>query len=146
MNNFISHSLKDTEKFAKKFAEKLENGNVVLLYGDLGAGKTTLCKSIIKALGYNGVVTSPTFTILNEYQGKILSIHHFDMYRLESIDEAVEIGADEILKSGQGICLIEWPEKLAGILSKDAIKIYIESIDENTRKFKVENYNDNTIL
>jgi len=145
MNNFISHSLKDTEKFAEKFAEKLENGNVVLLYGDLGAGKTTLCKSIIKALRYSGVVTSPTFTILNEYQGKI-PIHHFDMYRLDSVDEATEIGVDEIFKSGDGVCLIEWPEKIASILPKDAIKIYIESIDENTRTFKVENYNDNTIL
>jgi len=136
MNSFVSHSLKDTEKFAQKLAKKLYNGAVVLLYGDLGAGKTTLSKSIIKALGYGGVVTSPTFTILNIYQGS-LPIYHFDMYRLENVDEVMEIGADEILQSGQGVCLVEWPEKIESILPADAIKIYIDSIDANTRKFEV---------
>lgn len=136
MNSFVSHSLKATEKFAQDFAKKLKNGAVVLLYGDLGAGKTTLSKSIIKALGYNGVVTSPTFTILNVYQGRV-PVYHFDMYRLESADEAIEIGADEILNGGQGVCLVEWPEKISGMLPEDAIKVYIERVDENTRKFDV---------
>ncbi len=133
----ISKSLQQTEELAKKVAEQLCDGKVVLLVGDLGAGKTTFSKSLIKALGVNTMVTSPTFTLLNEYQGKF-KINHFDMYRLENEDEAIDVGFDEILNSDKGVSIVEWPEKVKGILPKDCVKIQISIIDENTREFCVE--------
>lgn len=135
--NFISNSLQDTEDFAKEFSKQLCEGATVLFYGDLGAGKTTLCKSIVKELGYQGRVTSPTFTIVNQYQGR-MPIYHCDMYRLEGIEEAIEVGIDEFFKDEQGVCLVEWPEKVEQILPKKVIKVHIE-VENNTRKFTVEN-------
>lgn len=145
MKKFISHSLKDTEMFAEKIAGQLCQGKVVLLFGDLGAGKTTFSKSLIKALGFNGVVTSPTFTIVNQYEGEI-PISHFDMYRLESEDEAFEIGVDEILQSGQNVCIVEWPEKVMSLFSDDTLKIHINILDENTREFVLEGFDENSIV
>ncbi|MBQ7977197.1 MAG: tRNA (adenosine(37)-N6)-threonylcarbamoyltransferase complex ATPase subunit type 1 TsaE [Clostridia bacterium] len=132
----IVENVEDLGKVAREFAQTLNEGDVVLLTGDLGAGKTTFVKAVAKALGFDGLVTSPTFTILNEYAGK-MPIYHFDMYRLKSCAEAVESGLDEVLRSGEGVCFVEWPQKVAGILPKNSIMIDISVIDENARKIRI---------
>ena len=134
---FVSHSLQDTQKFAEKFALKLKKGQTVLLYGQMGSGKTTFSKALIKALGFHGVVTSPTFTLANVYEGKFL-IQHFDMYRLESVSEAYEVGLDEMLSNKDAINLVEWPEKAMAIMPKDVVMCNIKVVDERTREFTVE--------
>lgn len=134
---FVAQNLNETKKFATRIAQQLCPGKVVLLFGDLGAGKTTLSKFIIAELGFSGTVTSPTFTIMNEYNGKF-KIFHFDMYRIESSAEAEEFGLSEILNSGEGVCILEWPEKVLSLLPKNAITIKIESLGECARRFTVE--------
>lgn len=138
MTEFISKSLEDTKFFAKDFAKKLKPGQTVLLFGDMGAGKTTFTKSVIQSLGFNGVVTSPTFTLVNQYKAKDFFIFHFDMYRLEDINEAYEIGLDEMLLDKNAIKIVEWPEKATDILPKDALKLYIKVLGDNTRSFCLE--------
>lgn len=145
IKKFISHNKMETDRFAEKLAKQLCGGKVVLLYGDLGAGKTTFSKSLIKYLGYSGVVTSPTFTILNEYQGKY-KINHFDMYRLENEDEAQEIGFEEIISDANAVSIIEWPQRVSSLLPSDAIKIEIKVVDANAREFILEAENENFII
>lgn len=138
MIEFISDSIKSTSEFAKQIALKVKSGDVILLFGDLGAGKTTFTKCLCKCLGVTNTVTSPTFTIMNQHKGKDFLINHFDMYRLESKDEAIELGFDEILGSKGCICVVEWPERCLSIFPENSIKIYVESLGETKRKFKVE--------
>lgn len=133
---FISNSVEETAEFAQKFASMLKSGDVVLLTGDLGAGKTTFVKAVAKELGFDGLVTSPTFTLLNEYNAKF-PIYHFDMYRLKSATEAIESGLDEILRSGEGVCFVEWPQKVASILPEKNIMLDISVLGQNSRKFTV---------
>ncbi len=111
----ISHSENETRRIAADFARLLHAGDVVVLRGELGAGKTVVVKAIAKALGYDGPVTSPSFTLLNVYYTPKFSIYHFDFYRIQSEAEAIGIGADEYIY-GDGICLIEWPEKVESLL------------------------------
>lgn len=132
----VVESVEELADFAKDFAKTLKSGDVVLLTGDLGAGKTTFVKAVAKELGFDGLVTSPTFTLLNEYSAK-MPIYHFDMYRLKSCAEAVESGLDEILRSHEGVCFVEWPQKVAGILPDKNIMIDITVLGDNTRKIKV---------
>ena len=133
---FISNNLEETTEFAKQFASTLKSGAVVLLTGDLGAGKTTFVKAVAKELGFTGLVTSPTFTLLNEYNAKF-PIYHFDMYRLQSANEAIESGLDEILRGSDGVCFVEWPQKVAGILPEKNIMLDIQVLGQNSRKFTV---------
>ncbi len=133
---FISNSLADTVKFAEQYADTIRVGDIVCLYGDLGAGKTTFTKALCMALGFGGEVTSPTFTLCNEYGAK-LPIYHFDMYRLKSPSEAIDSGLDEILRAGEGLCIVEWPENLGNLLPP-CRKIYITKLGESTRKFTTE--------
>lgn len=133
---FISNNLEETTEFAKRFASTLKSGDVVLLTGDLGAGKTTFVKAVAKELGFTGLVTSPTFTLLNEYNAKF-PIYHFDMYRLKSATEAIESGLDEILRGSEGVCFVEWPQKVAGILPEKNIMLDIQVLGQNSRKFTV---------
>ncbi len=133
---FISNSLEETTEFAKQFASTLKSGDVVLLTGDLGAGKTTFVKAVAKELGFSGLVTSPTFTLLNEYNAKF-PIYHFDMYRLKSATEAIESGLDEILRGSEGVCFVEWPQKVAGILPEKSIMLDIKVLGQNSRQFTV---------
>lgn len=131
---FISQNLQDTITFANEFAKSLKDGDVVALVGDLGAGKTTFVKAVCSALGVKEDVTSPTFTLLNEYMGRI-AVYHFDMYRLKSPVEAIDSGLDEILRAGNGVCFVEWPEKIAGLMPEAHLTIEILSVGETERKF-----------
>lgn len=133
----IAKNLKQTKKFAKKFSKSLVGGERILLNGDLGAGKTTFVKYLAKALKVRDEVTSPSFTILKQYDGKF-KINHFDLYRIENIDELREFGFDEYLDCDKSsILIIEWGER-AKLNKNDFINIDIEKIDECTRKFRVE--------
>ena len=134
--HFIAQDIDDTKKFAKEIAGKIKKGKIILLNGDLGAGKTTFVKFLCQYLGSNDNVTSPTFTIINEYSGR-LPIYHMDMYRIESLDEAVMTGCVDIIESCDGVCLIEWPDILAQVLPKNCIKINIKKSNEQ-RIFDVE--------
>ena len=103
----VLHDQESTEQFGAALAEKLAAGDVVALTGDLGAGKTTLAKAVARGLGVTETLTSPTFTIVQEYESGRLPVYHFDVYRVHDEDELFEIGFDEYLNAG-GICLIEW--------------------------------------
>ena len=131
---YRSNSAKETENIAKAFAKTLKCGDVVCLNGDLGAGKTTFTKGIAKALGITDVVTSPTFTFMKEYEGRI-NLYHFDMYRVEEADELYELGLNEYLGDKTGVCVIEW-NKFENI--KNPIIINIEVIDDTSRKIEIK--------
>ncbi len=106
---------------------------VIALQGPVGAGKTTLVQAFCRALGVAGEVTSPTYALVNEYVGKDGLIYHLDLYRLGALDEALEIGLEELIDSGNW-CLIEWPELIEPLLPPDALAIKLEIVDESTRK------------
>ncbi len=132
---FISKSEKDTYKIAKKFERTLSGGEVVILNGDLGAGKTTFTKGLAKALGITENVTSPTFTLMNIYTSGRLTLYHFDMYRIEDESEALELGLDEFFNSN-GVCMIEWAENIRNMIPKNHITINITKLGENSREFE----------
>lgn len=132
---YICKNEKQTQKLAKKFAKNLQGGEIVLLDGDLGAGKTTFTKYLAKYLKVKEHITSPTFTIVNEYSSGRVGLYHFDMYRLENIDEARELGLSEYFNNKNYVSIIEWPERIAGILPKSCITIKIEKLGETQRKF-----------
>lgn len=138
MESFIINNLKQTEKLAKKFAKLLVGGEVVLLDGDLGAGKTTFTKYILKALGVKDNITSPTFTLMHEYKTKKFNIYHFDMYRLDNANEVLNLGLEEYLfANSKSIAFVEWSEKIKDLLKGKFIKIKISILDENKRKFEI---------
>lgn len=141
--SYIVHNLGETEELAKKLSLLDLKGKCLLLNGDLGAGKTTFTKFLLKYLGVKSIVSSPTFTILNEYSGNY-PIYHFDMYRITSPDELYELGFEDYLtnKKSQkvisGLKIIEWGENVKEILPKNSIDIDIEKIDDTTRRFTIK--------
>lgn len=137
-NVFNSTSPQQTIACGKEFAEQLSSGDVVCLQGDLGAGKTHFVKGIAKFFGINPAeVTSPTYTLIHEYSGAV-DLYHFDCYRLKTAQEALEIGVEEYFYS-DGVCVIEWPERIEGLIPPEAIWITIEAPDPSTRKFVIGN-------
>ena len=118
------NSLRETEQFGEKLGKVLKKGDILCLNGDLGAGKTTLTKSIGLGLGVEEYITSPTFSLINEYRGN-LPVYHFDVYRLENVDELDDLGFDEYF-FGEGVCIIEWAEKIENMLPKEIIVLSIE--------------------
>lgn len=131
----LSTSPEQTDNLAASVASTLKPGDVVCLHGDLGAGKTHFVKGVAACFGINpDMVNSPTFTLINEYSGSI-SVYHFDCYRINDVREALEIGAEEYLY-GNGICLIEWAEKISGIIPEDALHISIAKIGKSERLFR----------
>lgn len=134
---YYSNSLNDTQKFAEDFAAKLKVGDVLCMYGDLGAGKTAFVQGLAKGLFVTDYVNSPTFTIVNEYEGKI-PLYHFDVYRISDSFEMYDIGFDEYI-DGDGICVIEWAELIEDILPLQYYKITITKEDDaDKRKITVE--------
>ncbi len=120
---FVSHSVSDTEAFGERLAQRLRPGDVVAYTGSLGMGKTALTRGLARGLGCKGRVTSPTFTIVNEYEGGV-PLFHFDLYRLGSSDELYDIGWDDYLSRG-GVCAVEWSERVADALPEDAVTVDI---------------------
>jgi tRNA threonylcarbamoyladenosine biosynthesis protein TsaE len=167
--HFISSSEADTIKFGRSLAAALEPGDILCFSGDLGAGKTHLIKGIAGGLGVpENQVNSPTFTLIHEYMGqkpgtlttddhpadtvpaqtpsthtppadKPFPVYHFDAYRLRSTAEALEIGAEDYLY-GQGVCLIEWPEKMAGIIPPEAVHVTLEKRGPNEREIRISSW------
>ena len=118
-------SEKEVAEFGKRLGKTLESGDVLALVGELGTGKTTLTKAIAAGLDISETVTSPTFTIVKEYNSGRLPLFHFDVYRLENGGELIEIGGEEYFDAG-GICVIEWADKIAEILPDDMKLILLE--------------------
>lgn len=131
----IVKSLEEMEDVAKRFANNLVAGDLVRLNGDLGAGKTTFTKFVLRYLGVDEVVSSPTFAILKTYQGKFV-FHHFDMYRITT-DEAIEAGFDEILDDKTAVKFVEWGENVEPLLSSNCKTINIRRIDETSRELVI---------
>ena len=121
---FESNSYEETQKFAEEFSKTLKAGDVLCMYGDLGVGKTAFVQGLAKGLGIDEPITSPTFTIVNEYSGR-LPLYHFDVYRIGDVEEMEEIGYDDYFY-GNGICLIEWANLIEEILPEQIIEITIE--------------------
>ena len=119
-----SSSVEETEALGRALAQRLAPGAVVAFTGDLGAGKTAFVRGMAQGLGIAQRVTSPTFTIVNEYEGGRLPLFHFDMYRLDSADELFDIGWEDYLARG-GVCAVEWSEKVSEALEPGAIRVDI---------------------
>src|ERR1700743_1696629 len=135
--NLPVKSIDELKNAAKQLTEFAGAENIFLFYGDMGAGKTTFIKSLCEQLGVNETVTSPTFSIVNEYQGRGIKIYHFDFYRLKNQNEALDMGYEEYFYSGD-YCFIEWPEKIAGLLPPHYIRIGIQVLDNNERRLTFE--------
>lgn len=143
MYNFISKFESDTIAFAKKLASKLHKSDVVVLTGELGSGKTKFTEGFLEHFNLQNEISSPTFTIVNEYNAPDgLNIYHFDVYRLEDSEEFYAIGGEEYFENG--ICIIEWGEIIKDALPKNYIHITFEKSndDENYRMLKVETIGD----
>lgn len=120
----VTNSPAETEALGESLAEQLEPGTVIAFTGDLGAGKTAFVRGLARGLGVRERVTSPTFTIVNEYEGGRLPLFHFDMYRLGSADELFDIGWEDYLARG-GICAVEWSENVSDALDNDCLRVDI---------------------
>lgn len=137
MNIISLNSLDDLPEAASQFVKLINRHKVFAFYGQMGAGKTTLIKAICHKLGVNENITSPTFSIVNEYfTDSENTIYHFDCYRLKNIEEAYDIGAEEYLYSGN-LCFIEWPERIKSILPENTVNIQINTINDNKREIIV---------
>lgn len=139
MAEFISKSEHDTEELGRRFASGLPGGTVVAMYGDLGAGKTAFVRGMARGMGLSCRVSSPTFTIVNEYIGE-RELIHFDMYRLESADELFDIGWEDYLRRG-AVCAVEWSEKVEDAFFGDEIVLRIEKLGDSERKIIIEEGN-----
>ncbi len=137
MDEMIVKDMDDLEEVARVIAGAVSDYPIVLFHGQMGAGKTTTIKKVCQALGVTDTVTSPTFALVNEYrsaEGK--PIYHFDFYRIKSIEEAFDIGYEEYFYSGHP-CLVEWGEKIAGLLPRKAMHVNIEKVGERTRRVAI---------
>lgn len=133
--DIITNSPDETKQLAGQLVGKLRAGSVLALHGDLGSGKTCFVQGLAEALGVKEIVNSPTYIIINEYQGRC-PLYHIDLYRIKSMAEAETLGLDDFLK-GDGITAIEWPEKVSLLLPQDAIHVYFEFMDANRRRVRM---------
>lgn len=133
----IDYQLIDLDIVVKQLLKKLKT-KTILLYGDMGVGKTTLIKNLVKELGSYDEVSSPTFSIVNEYELKNDKIFHFDLYRIKNLEEAYNFGIEDYLDSNHWI-LIEWPDVVKPILDNDFDMIHLELYSENSRKLTIKN-------
>ena len=133
---FITNSPAETESVGAALSKILSPGAVIAYRGDLGAGKTAFTRGLARGLGVKESVTSPTYTIVNEYISGSMPLFHFDMYRLGSEDELFDIGREDYLERG-GICAVEWSENVWGAM-EDAVVVTISRLDEDTRKIEIE--------
>lgn len=159
MKEYISKSREQTQKIASDFAKKLKGGEVLCLYGNLGSGKTTFIQALGKALGINDNITSPTFVLMKRYRidrrggpmwppgkgspgrgsptEKKMYFYHLDAYRLDSSQEALDLGLEEIWSDPSNIIAIEWAEKICDILPEKRVDLCFEALDENERKISI---------
>ena len=138
---YITNSPEETEALGERLAQTLTPGTVLAYRGDLGAGKTAFTRGLARGLGYKEPVTSPTYTIVNEYLGGRLPLFHFDMYRLASSDDLWDIGWGDYLERG-GVCAVEWSENVADAM-EGAIRVDIAKLSDDTREITIEGGNAN---
>ena len=136
---YVSNSEEETEALGVRLADELKAGAVIAFTGDLGAGKTAFTRGLARGLGVGGRVTSPTFTIVNEYEGGGLPLFHFDMYRLEDAGDLFDIGWEDYLDRG-GVCAVEWSERVEEALPEDAVTVSFARCpeEENWRVITME--------
>jgi len=134
---FISNSLAETEAIGRRFANDVDVGSVLALKGELGSGKTQFVKGLVAGLGSSATVTSPTFTIVHEYQGGRLTVYHFDFFRLEDRQSIVRLGFDDYF-FGVGISVIEWADRFPEFIPEQARWISFEIKSENTRTISLK--------
>ena len=139
---FESHNLNDTRILAKNVLASLNEKNVILLKGDLGAGKTTLAQGILKEIGAEGPFTSPTFVVMKDYKLPkdvfFEKAYHFDCYRIGT-DDLKDLAWEEIVNDKKNLVIVEWPERIESALNDDMLEIAIEILAENRRKFIIKN-------
>lgn len=126
------NSLDDIQQAARQFIDLMGDAKVFAFYGKMGSGKTTFIKAICEELGVEDVITSPTFAIVNEYEGNYGSIYHFDFYRIKKIEEVYDMGYEDYFYSGN-ICFIEWPELIEDLLPQDAVRVNIHENEYGER-------------
>ena len=136
---YLTNSPEQTEEVGAALSKVLSPGTVIAYRGDLGAGKTAFTRGLARGLGVADPVTSPTYTIVNEYLGGRMPLFHFDMYRLHSADDLWDIGWEDYLERG-GICAVEWSENVADAM-EDAITVTIEKLGEESRRITIEGGN-----
>ena len=129
---YFTESAEQTKKIGEQFAKTLSSGDVVLLKGEMGAGKTVFVKGVAIALGINDTITSPTYAYMNDYDGVL---YHYDCYRLSSGEDAEGLGLTDYFYA-DGICIIEWSENIADVLPQNCIEVKIEKIGENQRRIE----------
>lgn len=132
----ITTTREQTEEFAYEYAKTLRAGDVVLLDGDMGAGKTVFSKGVARGLGIKEEVTSPTYAYMNDYDGRLF---HYDCYRIESVEQAENLGLADYFYLG-GICLIEWAQNIAPLLPKKVRRVCIRKLSENEREIEYEEF------
>ena len=133
---YITNSPAETEAVGAALGKMIEPGTVIAYRGDLGAGKTAFTRGLAKGLGCTEIVTSPTYTIVNEYLGGRIPLFHFDMYRLRSSDDLFDVGWEDYLERG-GVCAVEWSENVEDAM-EDAVYITIEKLGEDSRRITLE--------
>lgn len=131
MLDIVSHSMAQTHRLGARLGELLHGGELLLMDGDLGTGKTTLTQGIAEGMGIRGVVSSPTFTLLKEYEGRI-PLYHFDLYRLEDPGEILDLGFEEYFY-GTGVCVVEWANKAEGIWPEQHLQIRLKMVADTKR-------------
>lgn len=142
--NFVTSSPEETVELGKKIGSLLKSGDVIAMQGTLAAGKTTITKGIAAALGIEDTITSPTFCLISEYQGK-MPLYHMDVYRLNGAEDFAELGTDEMIY-GNGVSVIEWSEKIMTELPKKTILLKITPQEDGTRLIEIDNWQNGEII
>lgn len=140
---FITSSPEETVALGKKIGGMLKNGDVIAMQGTLAAGKTTITKGIAAALGIEDTITSPTFCLISEYQGK-MPLYHMDVYRLNGAEDFAELGTDDMIY-GNGVSIIEWSEKIIRELPRKTILLKITPQEDGTRLIEIDNWQNGEI-
>lgn len=143
MLEFTTKTSEETIELGFKIGQKLKKGNIIAMQGTLAAGKTTITKGIAKALEITDTITSPTFCLISEYYGK-MPLYHMDVYRLEGSEDFENLGTEDMLY-GDGVCIIEWSEKIMDSLPKETIIINIQPQDDGSRRIQISNWNNDPI-
>ena len=140
MNKKVKYSLTKIDEISQLIVDKIKTIKTIMLRGELGSGKTTIVKSVLKKIGVNEVVTSPTFSIVNEYNSAETIVYHFDLYRIENTEELDVIGFEDYIYS-QNICFIEWPEIILDKINFKYLDIEVKYLDENNREILISEIN-----
>lgn len=139
MKTITITDLSDMDRAAREFVENMDDATVYAFYGDMGAGKTTFINALCHALGVEeDIINSPSFSIVNEYRSDTTAelIYHFDLYRLENMEEALDLGIEDYFDSG-ALCLLEWPERVEDLLPDDTVRVSIWANDDDSRTINI---------